>query len=94
VIHWKTLAALIIDAGAVWVLLTGHPFIASGMGVLAYYVGVTDIPKYTTWFNYMAGWLTVLIIGYSFDHHSGHFPFITLFYFSYRHIHSPAPDFL
>jgi PAS domain S-box-containing protein len=73
-IHPATTFATLFNFVAIISLVSGFPLISSLLSVLAFFAAMKEVPKYTSWYQFLNVLAAALIVGFSIDLPNEHFP--------------------
>ena len=77
-IHLGTTLGVVLNIGSIVCLGLGHVLPVSILSLVAYFVSIKEVSKYTSWYQFITVFCSALLIGFSLDLPFHHFPFLTL----------------
>ncbi len=77
-IHPSTTLGVVLNIGSIICLGLGYALPASILSLVAYFVSIKEVSKYTSWYQFITVFSSALLIGVSLDLPFHHFPFLTL----------------
>ena len=76
-IHKATTLAVILDLAAVTCFFSGYPFFAAGLSVLAFFAAISELSKYTSWYQFIVVFFSAILAGSAVDLPPEHLPVLT-----------------
>jgi peroxiredoxin len=77
-LHPMTTAGVGLACAAVALLFSGYPAIASALALVGYFFTGPEIPKFTSWYQFVMFPLQGIILGFTLDYGHDRFPFFTV----------------
>ncbi|MBI3511308.1 MAG: redoxin domain-containing protein [Bacteroidetes bacterium] len=79
--HHLTTAGIGLGAASVATLFSGYTSIASALALVAYFFTLSEVPKLSSWYQFVMLAILGPILGYTLDHGHARFPFFTVIIF-------------